>query len=121
MVQLRSYSTIFFKPNLNFRSEMCKSTYVEMYQNVDYIYCLSCIFHDSVGTNFQRIEVNDTTVTCNLEQRQRSSQQILDLADYLNMHSDTYKPMRRWDSPESFSSHVPLWIVLANPVFQRQV
>ena len=93
---------------------MSKSTYVEIYQNVDYIYCLSCIFHDSVGTNFQPLEFNDTTIACNLEQRQRSSQQILDLADYLNMHSDTYKPMRRWGSPESFSSDIPLWIELAN-------
>ena len=69
---------------------MCKVN-LEEYQRVDYIYCLQ--YHDkqAVKTNFQPLEVTDTTISCNLEQRQRSSQQILDLADYLHMHK-SYSP-----------------------------
>ena len=52
---------------------------------------------------------------CNLSQRQRSSQQILDLADYLYMHHISSPPMRRYHSHSSFSSEIPLWIELADP------
>ena len=64
-------------------------------------------------TNSQPLEVTDTAVFCNLEQRQRSSQQILDLADYLHMHSDSFT-IRRWNSRTSFSSDLPLWVELSN-------
>ena len=86
----------------------------EDHQNVDYIYCLSYLDSNAVKTNFQPLEVTDTTICCNLEQRQRSSQQILDLADYLRMHSGSY-PIRRWKSGKSFSSEIPLWVELSNP------
>ena len=82
--------------------------------SVDYIYCLDYIDVKAVQNSFHPIEVTDTTVSCNLDQRQRSSQQILDLADYLNMHSN-YFLMRRYDDSKSFSSEIPLWIEIANP------
>ena len=103
---------------------MCKVN-SEDHQNVDYIYCLpyfdkfaveslAYFDYDAVETNCQPLEVTDTTISCNLEQRQRSSQQILDLADYLRMHS-YYNPIRRWNSGKSFSSEIPLWVELSNP------
>ena len=84
-------------------------------QNVDYIYCLGYSGDHAVPNNFQPLEVNETTVECNLSQRQRSSQQILDLADYLYMHNISSPPMRRYHSYSSFSSDIPLWIELADP------
>ena len=92
---------------------MCKVN-SEDHQNVDYIYCLRYDGLDAIQTNCQPLEVTDTTICCNLEQRQRSSQQILDLADYLYMHSNYY-PIRRWNSGKSFSSEIPLWVQLSNP------
>ena len=89
---------------------MCKVN-LEEDQNVDYIFCLSYEDSQAVQTNFLPLELTDTTVSCNLGQRQRSSQQILDLADYVMMHS-SYDPIRRWNSPTSFSSEIPLWIEL---------
>ena len=83
-------------------------------ENVEYIYCLKYFDSTAVKTNFQPLEVTDTTISCNLEQRQRSSQQILDLADYLWMHSYG-DPIRRWNSGKSFSSEIPLWVQLSNP------
>ena len=82
---------------------------------MDYIYCLSYDNLDAVQTNCQPLEVTDTIISCNLEQRQRSSQQILDLADYLKMHHSGSVPIRRWNTGESFSSDIPLWIELSNP------
>ena len=94
---------------------MCKVDINSKYhQKVDYIYCLGYYDSKAVQTNFQPLEVTDTTICCNLEQRQRSSQQILDLADYLQMHSDEF-PIRRWNSGKSFSSEIPLWVQLSNP------
>ena len=92
---------------------MCKVN-SEDHQKVDYIYCLGYAYSDAVQTNVKPLEVTDTTICCNLEQRQRSSQQILDLADYLQMHSGK-DPNRRWNSPSSFSSDIPLWVELSNP------
>ena len=92
---------------------MCQVN-LEEDKNVDYIFCLSYVATDAVQTNSQPLEVTETTISCNLEQRQRSSQQILDLADYLQMHSG--KPSnRRWNSPSSFSSDTPLWVEHSNP------
>ena len=82
---------------------------------VDYIYCLKYSDSKAVETNFQPVEVTDTTISCNLEQRQRSSQQILDLADYLWIHYSDDFPIRRWNSGKSFSSDIPLWVELTNP------
>ena len=81
---------------------------------MDYIYCLAYAATDAVQTNSQLLEVTETTISCNLEQRQRSSQQILDLADYLWMHSSDLAN-RRWNSPSSFSSNIPLWVEHFNP------
>ena len=61
------------------------------------------------------IEVNETTVECNLDQRQRSSQEILDLADYLLMHSADCIPVRRYSCHNSFCSDIPLWIEITDP------
>ena len=93
---------------------MCK-VYSEDNPKVDYIYCLRYIDSKAVQTNAQPLEVTDTTICCNLEQRQRSSQQILDLADYLQIHYYYSAPIRRWNSGKSFSSEIPLWVQLSNP------
>ena len=94
---------------------MCKVN-SEDHQNVDYIYCLAYDDYIAVETNCQPLEVTDTAICCNLEQRQRSSQQILDLADYLWMHQSDYYPIRRWNSPSSFSSEIlPLWVEHSHP------
>ena len=77
-----------------FRSEMCKINSDDS-QNVDYIYSLDYEDNNAVQTNFQPLEVTPTTISCNLEQRQRSSQQILDLADHLQLHQSYYYPIRR--------------------------
>ena len=84
---------------------------------MDYIYCLRYWgFGDDWSLIFQPLEVTDTTVSCNLSQRQRCSQQILDLADYLEMHFTSGPQMRRYKSPKSFSSDIPLLIELSNPM-----
>ena len=112
-----------------FRSHVCK-TNLDENQKVDYIYCLCYSDNNSDQTNIQPFEVTDTTISCSLEQRQRSSQQILDLADYLKMHQSEFPPIRRWSSGHyqfretpishwkhgtSFSSDIPLWVELSNP------
>ena len=84
-------------------------------QSVDYIYCLQYHDDDAVQTNSKPLEVTDTTISCNLEQRQRSSQQILDLADYLNIHSNNHV-IRNWKYGKSFSSDIPLWVELSDPM-----
>ena len=91
---------------------MCKVNSKD-HQKVDYIYCLKYNDDKAVQTNAKALEVTDSAITCNLEQRQRSSQQILDLADYLQMHYSY--PIRRWNSGKSFSSDIPLWVQLSNP------
>ena len=91
---------------------MCQVN-LEEDKNVDYIYCLQYRDINAVQTNFKPLEVTETTISCNLDQRQRSSQQILDLADYLLMHSGDL-PNRRWNSPSSFSSEIPLWVEHSN-------
>ena len=85
--------------------------------DVDYIYCLRYVNSKAVQTNCQPLEVTETSISCNLEQRQRSSQQILDLADYLWMHHQSiFPPIRRWNSPSSFSSEIlPLWVEHSHP------
>ena len=94
---------------------MCQVN-LEEDKNVDYIYCLTYKDDNAVKTTFQPLEVTETTISCNLEQRQRSSQQILDLADYLKMHSGD-SPIRRYNSPNSFSSEIPLWVEHSNPKY----
>ena len=94
---------------------MCKLS-IEDDQQVDYIYCLSYDFPDAVKTNFKPLEFTDTTVKCNLAKTQRSSQQILDLADYLWMHQSYFlTAISRYESSSSFSSEIPLWIELTSP------
>jgi len=95
-----------------FRSDICKVNLDEN-QDVDYIYCLDYYDSKAVKTNSQPLEVNETTISCNLVQRQRSSQQILDLADYSNMHY--FDPIRRWNSGKSFSSDIPIWVEISDP------
>ena len=90
---------------------------LEEHKNVDYIYCLQYGDSEAVKTKFKPLEVTKTTISCNLHQRQRSSQQILDLADYLQMHKAipnwSKYSIKRWNSPKSFSSDIPLWVEIA--------
>ena len=93
---------------------MCKVSSEED-QNVDYIYVIRNAALKAVKANFKPLEVTETTVECNLVQRQRSSQQILDLADYLQMHQ-SFLTKRRYESSSSFNSDIiPLWIEVTNP------
>ena len=87
---------------------------LEEHQNVDYIYCLRYGDSDAVQANFKPLEVTETTVKCNLDKRQRSSQQILDLADHLQMHQYDCNVIRRYESSSSFISDIPLWIELTD-------
>lgn len=96
-----------------FRSEISKVN-LDKNLKVDYIYSLNYFDSGAVQTNSHPLEVTDTTISCNLDQRQRSSQQILDLADYLQMHLNE-DSIRRWNSGKSFSSDLPLWVELSNP------
>jgi len=84
-------------------------------QHIDYIYSLRYGDSEAVQPKSKPLEVTDT-IFCNLDQRQRSSQQILDLADYLKMHSGSLfsYPIRRWISGKSFSADIPLWVELSN-------
>ena len=94
---------------------MCKVN-SDQDQNVDYIYVIRNAALKAVKANFKPLEVTETTVECNLDQRQRSSQQILDLIDYLERHhSLTSGPTRKFESESSFCSDIPLWIKLTNP------
>ena len=88
---------------------MCKVSSKED-QNIaiDYIYCLSYVY--SNVELFKQCTL--CTLECNLDTRQRSSQQILDLADYLHMHQTYYNPIRSFESSSSFCSEIPLWIEL---------
>ena len=96
----------------NFRSEICKVS-LEENQNVDYVYVIRNAARDAVLANSMPLEVTETTVECNLDQRQRSSQQILNLADYLQTHQ-SFLTIRRYESSSSFNSNIPLWIELTN-------
>ena len=87
---------------------------VDKNRKFDYIYCLRYTEKDAVENHAQPIEVTDTTISCNLEQRQRSCQQILDLADYLQIHQSDFYPTRRWNSGKSFSACIPVWVELSN-------
>ena len=93
---------------------MCKVNSDEN-QKLDYIYSLRYTDSKAVQANCKPLEVTDTTISCNLEKRQRSSQQILDLADYLQIHQPYSCPTFQMNSGKSFSSHIPLWIELSNP------
>ena len=93
---------------------MCKlSKDVEAHQNVDYIYCLKYYQLNDLQNNYDSVNVNETSLECNLAKRQRSSQEILDLADYLVMHSNE-PALRRYTYVDSFSAKIPLWVELAN-------
>ena len=95
----------------NFRSEVEDSKVsLEEDQNVNYIYVVRFGDSGKIEANFNP----ETTIECNLDQRQRSSQQILDLADYLQMHHSHYDTIRRYKSSCSFTSDIPLWIELTN-------
>ena len=96
----------------NFRSEICKVS-LEENQNVDYVYVIRNAARDAVRANSMPLEVTETTVECHLDQRQRSSQQILNLADYLQTHQ-SFLTIRRYESSSSFNSDIPLWIELTN-------
>ena len=98
---------------------MCKMN-LKVFQNVDYIYSLnySDIFaaygRNVYGDNRQALDVTKSTVKCNLGLIQRSSQETLDLADYLKMHS-RLSPIRKYASKSFSTKIIPLWIEIADP------
>ena len=95
---------------------MCKAISVNRNTVPDYIYCLSYRNGNAVNIHaeVQSLVVGSTSISCNLHERQRSSQEILDLADYIQVHyprCSTIPPLAsrtsvkyKYDSPKkSFS------------------
>merc|ERR1711884_616477 len=87
--QYKSYSHTLIMFDEIWRKEMCRVD-LEDDQKMDYVYSLD--YSDAysvpkVHVTDETVKVTETTIECHLDQRQRSSQEILDLADYLWMHS----------------------------------
>ena len=79
-------------------------------ENTDYIFSVRYADIDPEASTKGSIKVKDGSIECNLDQRQRSSQEILDLLDYCKMHVGE-SPMKHFVSKPSFTSgNVPLWI-----------
>ena len=77
--------------------------------DIDYIHCIK---HKILGkTGFK---TDKTVHSCKLLQCQRSSQEILDLTNYINSHTNamsSHQQVVTVQSPEdSFRSKVPIWI-----------
>ena len=90
-----------------------------VFQPIDCIYCMR---YSQVGNkpnkailNNEDIFVNETMVYCDLTLCQRSSQEILLLANYLQMHSPNTFPFNLPQSSQSFSGIRPLWIEIEGP------
>ena len=87
---------------------------------IDYIYSIA--YHDQSHA-YRVFHLRNDTFECNLLKRQRSSQEILNLADFSQMHMgygawSHYKQKRfymQYSSEGSFSSDKPLWIELDTP------
>ena len=78
--------------------------------NTDYIFSVRYADIDPKTASKGCIKVKDDSVECNLDQRQRSSQEILYLLDYCKMHVGE-TPMKHFVFKPSFTSgNVPLWI-----------
>ena len=113
--QYKSYSHTLIMFDEIWRKEICRVD-LEDDLKMDYVYSLD--YSDAysvpkVHVTDETVKVTETTVECHLDQRQRSSQEILDLADYLWMHSNAF-PQRKYPLKNSFSSDVPLWVELEN-------
>ena len=97
---------------------MCKADLKDCHINIDYIYSIRYWDSKGVQNPEKTLQVSDTTIECNLAQRQRSSQEILYLSDFIQMHPSKMHPIRRpirkYSSKPSFKSETPLWIELAN-------
>ena len=87
---------------------MCKVDLEGFPYKIDYVY--SIYYGDSQA---QALPASDSMVECNLTQRQRSSQEILALADFISIHCNRYL-LRKHSSRPSFKSETPKWIQLAN-------
>ena len=89
---------------------------------IDYIYCIA--YHDQTPA-YRVFHLGNDTFECNLFNRQRSSQEILNLADFCQMHIGygVWSPYKQYSSEGSFSSDTPLWIELDNVfnIFQNIV
>ena len=81
---------------------------------IDYIYCIA--YHDQSHA-YRVFHLANDTFECNLLKRQRSSQEILNLADFCQMHMGygAWSPYRQYSYEVSFSSDKPLWIELDTP------
>ena len=81
---------------------------------IDYIYSIQYSDSEAVENPEKSLQVSDSMVECNLAQRQRSSQEILNLADFIRMHIGGEYPLRKYSSNPSFKSETPTWIELSN-------
>ena len=92
---------------------MCKVDLEDFPNKIDYIYSIQYSDSKAVQNPEKSLQVSGSMVECNLAQRQRSCQEILDLADFIWMHSGQ-DPQRKYSSSPSFKSETPTWIELAN-------
>ena len=94
-----------------------KSEYNFAFQpNTDYIYCIR---YSQVGieSKFNSVDVfvDETMVHCDLTLCQRSSQEILELANYLQIHSPDTFPISIAQTRQAFSGLRPIWIEIDEP------
>ena len=85
--------------------------YLVHLSNIDFIHCIR---YNQLGQQFSEVAedvfVDDKMVFCQLFKCQRSSQEILDLADYMQRHSPESFPINPTQANGSFSSSTPIWI-----------
>ena len=83
--------------------------------------CIYCIRYSQVGIkpkatlNNEDVFVTETMVHCDLRLCQRSSWEILKLANYLQMHSPNTFPFDLPQNSQSFSGTTPLWVEVNDP------
>ena len=79
--------------------------------NIDFIHCVR---YNQIGQRFNEVMedvyIFESTIFCQLFQCQRSSQEILNLADYIHKHSAFSFPMKKIQLEDSFSGSQPKWI-----------
>jgi len=93
---------------------MCKVDLEDFPNKIDYIYSIRYLDSKAVQNPEKSLQVSDSMIQCNLAQRQRSSQEILDLVDFIRMHIGYQSPLRKYSSSPSFKSETPTWLELAN-------
>lgn len=83
--------------------------------NIDFIHCVR---YNQIGQRFNEVMedvyIFESTIFCQLFQCQRSSQEILNLADYIHKHSAFSFPMKKIQLENSFQGKPPEWIDISS-------